>query len=251
MTGAIQTAKDNSGDITVKLISSFKELIADGTFVPGCRLPPERELAKRLGVNRSSLRQALKVLQLMGFLRQRVGDGTYLNTDANSAMQEPIEFMILMGDITDEELFDARLIVETELAARAAERATAKDLTVLQQAIKRMEQSRTDEDRLEADLAFHQAIFQASGNRACRIIFAVIHRAILRSMARIVKRSGVGRPLGFHKRIYAAIYGRDSNEAREQMKNHLLDTKSQLHGQLQAKVNLAHVRPIVSRRQLK
>jgi GntR family transcriptional repressor for pyruvate dehydrogenase complex len=65
-----------SGDITAKLLESFKTLISDGTFVPGCKLPQERELARQFGVNRSSLRQALKVLQLMGVLSQRVGDGT-------------------------------------------------------------------------------------------------------------------------------------------------------------------------------
>jgi len=216
------------GDITAKLVASFKSLIAEGTFVPGCKLPPERELARLFGVNRSSLRQALKVLQLMGVLSQHVGDGTYLSANAANILREPMEFLILIGDISDEELFDARLIVESELAARAAERATVQDLTALQKAISDMEASVSDQTRIDADLAFHEAIFQASGNRVCCLIFTVIHRAILQSMSRIVKRASVERPLSFHKAIYAAIYKRDADEARRKMVDHLLDAKSMM-----------------------
>ncbi|MGH9433710.1 MAG: FadR/GntR family transcriptional regulator [Terriglobia bacterium] len=215
-------------DLTAKLIANFKNLIAEGVFTPGSKLPPERELAQRFRVNRSSLRQALKVLQLMGVVTQRVGSGTYLSPGATNILREPMEFLILMGDITDEELFDARLIVETESAARAAERATFEDLESLRQAIADMATSQSDQARLEADLAFHEAIFRASGNRVCRLIFTVIHRAILVSMAKIVKRSDVGRPLSFHKEIYSAISQQNSQEAKRLMQEHLLDAKSQL-----------------------
>ena len=223
-----QNIRSNNEDITVQLISSFKSLISEGKFVPGCKLPPERELAKRFQVNRSSLRQALKVLQLMGVLSQRVGDGTYLNTDAAKILHEPIEFLIIMGDLSHEELFEARLIVESELAARAAERATSHDLADLRRAIADLENSQSDESRIDADLAFHEAIFRASGNRVCHMIFTVIHRAILVSMTRIAKRVDVEHPLKFHKAIYSAIYHRKPDEARRKMTEHLIDAKSLL-----------------------
>lgn len=220
--------RETTGDITAKLLASFKSLISAGTFVPGCKLPPERELARQFGVNRSSLRQALKVLQLMGVLSQRVGDGTYLSADAANVLREPIDFLILMGDISDEELFDARMIVESELASRAAERATMHDLKALRRTIEDMEASRSDQARIEADLAFHEAIFQASGNRVCRLIFTVIHRAMLLSMSKIVTRAAVKQPLSYHQAIYQAIHDRNPSEARRQMTEHLLDAKSML-----------------------
>jgi GntR family transcriptional repressor for pyruvate dehydrogenase complex len=235
------------GDITAKLISSIKGLISKGVLVPGCKLPPERELARRFGVNRSSLRQALKVLQLMGVLYQRVGDGTYLNSNAANILHEPMEFLILMGDISHEELFEARLIVESELAARAAERATTGDLAALRRAIADMENSQSEEARIDADVAFHEAIFRASGNRVCQLIFTVIHRAILISMAQISKRVDMKHPLAFHKAIYSAIYRRKPEEARRQMVDHLLDAKNLLQPRrtIQANVNLAeHITPI-------
>jgi GntR family transcriptional repressor for pyruvate dehydrogenase complex len=215
------------GDITVKLIGAFKSLISQGRIAPGDKLPPERELARRFQVNRSSLRQALKVMQLMGLVSQRVGDGTYFNTDVEAIFREPIELLILLADISDEELFEARLIVEPELARRAAERATTEDLAALRRAIKAMESSTSDHARIEADLAFHHAIFRASGNRVCRLIFAVIHQAVLRSMTRMVTLSDLKRPLAFHKAIYSAISLRSHEEAQRQMMLHLVDVRSQ------------------------
>jgi GntR family transcriptional regulator, transcriptional repressor for pyruvate dehydrogenase complex len=215
------------GDITVKLIGAFKSLISQGRIAPGDKLPPERELARRFQVNRSSLRQALKVMQLMGLVSQRVGDGTYFNRDVEAIFREPIELLILLADISEEELFEARLIVEPELARRAAERATTEDLAALRRAIKAMESSTTDQARIDADLAFHHAIFRASGNRVCRLIFAVIHQAVLRSMTRIVTRSDVERPLAFHKAIYSAVSRRLQEEAQRQMMLHLVDVRSQ------------------------
>jgi len=118
--------------------------------------------------------------------------------------------------------------VESELAARAAERATSHDLADLRRAIADMENSQSDESRIDADLAFHEAIFRASGNRVCHMIFTVIHRAILVSMARIAKRVDLERPLQYHKDIYAAIHHRQPKEARRKMVEHLLDSKSLL-----------------------
>jgi len=154
---------------TAALIANIKQLISQGSIELGSKLPPERELAKQFGVNRQTLRQALKVLEIMGVLSQRVGDGTYLSASAESILKEPIDFLVLLDDLSHFELFETRLIVEPELAARAAERATAEDMAGLRQAIISMERSRNNEERLEADIAFHDCVFRASGNRICHL----------------------------------------------------------------------------------
>lgn len=213
---------------TAKLIAKFKRLISQDVLVPGCKLPPERELAKRFGVNRATLRQVLKVLEIMGVLSQRVGDGTYLNTSAEAILDEPMDFLILMDDISQHELVEARLIVEPELAARAAERATEDDLAALQQAIEALERSRTRQARLKADVAFHECIFRAAGNRVCHLVFAVIHKSIVTSMAMLSGRSDLQSPVTHHKAIYAAIVSRDPEEARRRAHDHLLAAKALL-----------------------
>ena len=106
--------------VTARLITTIKELISSGTIPPGGKFPPERELAKELKVNRASLRQVMNVLEIMGVLTQRVGDGTYLSASSELILKEPLEFMVLIDDISPGELFETRSIVEPELAARAA-----------------------------------------------------------------------------------------------------------------------------------
>jgi DNA-binding FadR family transcriptional regulator len=91
-----------------------------------------------------------------------------------------------------------------------------------------MERCRTNNERLEADLAFHQCIFRASGNRICHLLFNVIHRSVLTSMYQLSTRVPLDRPLGFHKRIFAAIQQRNPEEARRQMLEHISDTKTLL-----------------------
>jgi GntR family transcriptional regulator, transcriptional repressor for pyruvate dehydrogenase complex len=214
--------------ITATLIANIKQLITKGSIQPGAKFPPERELAKIFGVNRASLRQALKVLEIMGVLTQRVGDGTYLSASAEAILKEPLDFLVLLDDLSHYELFETRLIVEPELAARAAERATAEDLAGLRQAIMNMERSRTNQERLEADMTFHDCVFRASGNRICHLLFKVIHRNVLTSMGQLSRRVSMDRPLSFHKKIYAAIRERSPEEARKAMQEHILDAQSLL-----------------------
>lgn len=230
MGASAQTRRKEPADtrVTAKLIGNIKRLISTGAIVPGAKFPPERELAKEFGVNRASLRQALKVLEIMGVLTQRVGDGTYLSASAELILKEPLDFLILLDDLSHHELMETRMIVEPELAARAAERATTEDFVSLRRAIAAMENCRTNQERLEADLAFHQCIFRASGNRICHLLFNVIHRSVLTSMSQLSSRVPLDRPLTFHKRIFAAIQQRDSEEARRQMLEHIADTKALL-----------------------
>ena len=89
----------NTG-ITAIVLEKIKRLISTGDVAPGGKFPPERELAKAFGVNRGSLRQALKVLEIMGVLAQRVGDGTYLSPSADLILKEPLDFLVLVDDLS-------------------------------------------------------------------------------------------------------------------------------------------------------
>jgi len=227
-TPASRTKKPADGRITGRLLSEIKQMMSTGELVPGMKLPPERELAKRFGVNRGSLRQVLKVLEIMGVLTQRVGDGTYLNESAETILNEPLDFLIVLDDLTHHELFETRLIVEPELAKRAAERATADDLVALRKAIADMAGSRTLQERLDADIAFHECIFRAAGNRICHLLFRVIHRTLLSSMDQLHGIVEIEQPLAAHKAIYRAISNRNPEEARRRMQAHLLGARELL-----------------------
>ncbi len=204
-------------------------MIADGTVMPGQKLPPERDLAKSFGVARSSLRQALKVLEIMGVISQRVGDGTYLNTGAAAILGEPMEFLILLDGITFHELMEARLIVEPELTARAAARATTEDIAELRGVLKGMEEARGDHARfVEQDLLFHHTIFRIAANRVCGLMFTVVHQ----SLAKLIHLTSQVVPeehtLALHRRVFQAIRKRDAEEARRRMIEHLDDARGLL-----------------------
>jgi GntR family transcriptional repressor for pyruvate dehydrogenase complex len=218
----------SDGRITARLISRIKSMIADGALTPGAKFPPERDLAIKFSANRTSVRQALKVLEIMGVLTQRVGDGTYLSNSAETILNEPLDFLVLLDDLSHHELFETRLIVEPELTARAAQRATAEDIAALRAAVSAMEKSRNTQERLTADMAFHDAVFRASGNRICQLLFKQIHRTVLTSMSHLSHRVSLEQPLMYHRRIYKAIRERDAEAARQAMREHILDARSLL-----------------------
>lgn len=222
-------AKRRKEDVTVKLIAVFKQLIAEGTLEPGGRLPAERELAESFGVSRSSLRQALKVLEIMGVISQRVGDGTYLNKGADAILREPMEFLILLDGISAHELMEARLLVEPELAARAALRASEEDIAEIHKELRAMEAAKDDHAKFVAhDLLFHQAVFHAAGNRVTSLMFSVVHKSLDKLITMTSQVVEPEHTLTFHRRIYQAIRKRDQDESRRRMTEHLVDARDLL-----------------------
>jgi GntR family transcriptional repressor for pyruvate dehydrogenase complex len=210
--------------VTATLIAELKKQIASGAIAPGDKFPPERELAKTFQVNRASMRQALKVLESMGVLTQRVGDGTYLSNSAETLLREPLDFLVLLDNLSHQDLSETRLIVEPELTARAAERATAEDLAALRLAIAAIEKGKTTRERVMANMDFYDAIYRASGNRICHLLFRDIQRILLAGPRHSANPVLAERSLPFQRRIYAAIRVRDANEARTAMREYILES---------------------------
>ena len=216
-------------DVTAKLLATFKQLISEGTLVRGARLPAERDLASNLKVSRGSLRQALKMLEVIGVVSQRVGDGTYLNGGGSAILDEPMEFLILMAGISMEELMEARLIVEPELAARAAERAAPEDIASLRESIERMKACANVKGELvEEDLRFHRTIFRMAENRVCSVMFSLVHQSMHKLVEITSQMVDLDHTVKLHNRIYNAIRKGDPAEARARMLVHLKDARNLL-----------------------
>ena len=216
-------------DVTVRLLTTFKRLLSEGTLISGSRLPAERELADKFHVSRSSLRQALKVLETIGVISQRVGDGTYVNDGTSSLLCEPLEFLILLSGISFDELIEARIIVEPELAARAASRASARERTALRHEMQAMKENAENHELLsQHDLEFHKIIFHAAGSRVCGMLFTVVHQSFHKLIEFTSQMVSVQHTLAFHQRIYTAIAQGNAAEARKRMTEHLLDVRDLL-----------------------
>jgi GntR family transcriptional repressor for pyruvate dehydrogenase complex len=169
------------------------------------------------------------MLEIMGVVSQRVGDGTYLNPAAASIFAEPMEFLILLDGISFDELMDARLIVEPEIAARAASRATQEQVDALQRSLIQMENSAGRHAQLiEADLEFHRTIFQMAANRVCSLLFSIVHQSLRGLMELTSKMVDLEHTARLHRRIYTAIRKGRPEEARARMFAHLTDARQLL-----------------------
>lgn len=221
--------RNGKEDVTSLLVARFQEMLRDGLLRQGSRLPPERELAAHFNVARSSLRQALKVLEVMGVITQKVGDGSYFNTDTSAVLSVPMEFLFLLDDTSVSELTELRLLIEPGLARLAAERATVDDIELLRKSIRDFESSGKDHLKLvSADLLFHRAIFQASKNRPATSVFHSIHRAMAKMILVTSQLVDLEHTLAFHKPIMQAIERRDGECAARMMADHLADATNLL-----------------------
>src|ERR1700761_5932216 len=244
--GTDSLTDSDKGDLTDWLVLRFKQLISEGALTPGYKLPSERELSLTFGVIRTSLRPVMKVLKMMGVISQRVGDGTYLSSDASAVLAEPMEFLFLLDETSSQELIETRLVVEPTLAAKAAERATSEQLLVLRQTIAEIEAAGNDQFRIiEADLLFHRTILQSSGNRLFGRLFQVIHRSMLNMMMTTSQLVDREHTLAFHQAIFQSIRQRNGADAERHMRDHLLDARALLI-QAQTKEETERMRKSIS-----
>jgi GntR family transcriptional regulator, transcriptional repressor for pyruvate dehydrogenase complex len=196
--------------------------IERGQLRPGQRLPPERELAARLGVSRPSVRAGLRTLATIGIVRTRHGSGTYVTDGPPRLDVRPLRLLSALHGFRTEHLDEARRLLEVAVAGLAAERAGGEHLMVMAEQVSGMFASVEDPQGFAAcDARFHRGIAAASGN------------PILSSIAEMVSRlSFEGSPLAecseedlrhlalLHRSIYHAIRTHDVERARREMGQH-------------------------------
>src|SRR5258708_32665252 len=149
--------------ISDDIVDQIMSLIASGDLKPGQRLPSERELCKNFGAGRSSLREALRCLCIVGVLNARVGEGTSVAPDGGKFLGKIIEWRVVTEQHDIEDLMEARIALEGVTAANAASRGSEKDLLKLQDLLTKMDAALKDDKRFAAlDLEFHVTLAEAS-----------------------------------------------------------------------------------------
>jgi GntR family transcriptional repressor for pyruvate dehydrogenase complex len=197
-------------------IAKIKDLISSGEFTAGARLPTERELTQRFGVSRSSLREAVRALALVGVLESRVGDGTYVTT------LEPELLLTGIGFVSDLasgpsliEIHAVRRLLEPEATRMATPRLTEEDFARLEECLKQMEAAQGVPAFIEADAAFHRVILDACGNAALASLIQNLSSGTLRARLwqSLIERSATAATLASHRAIYNALVARDAEMA--------------------------------------
>lgn len=210
------------------VVDQIKENFLNGAYKPGDKLPTERELASLFSVSRTSVREALRKLEIKGLIEIKQGSGIFIKS---------LDFLIPRDEITSPiinaekkliyEMLELRRVLEVECAYLASQRATSEDLERIREALEMMGRAENDvEQGLQADLSFHFNIVRASHNS----IFLQLMESLgerMKDTIQVTRRYRLADPermqdtVDEHKEIYLAIATGEANQAKLLMEKHI------------------------------
>ena len=190
---------------------------------PGDMLPPERELAEKFSVSRSSIRDAIRRLELVGMVEPRQGSGTVVREVSANAIINPLTSVLVQKRKLVVELLDVRKMLEPPLAARAASHASAGDVAEMEDILRRQDEKlRRGEAAIDEDSEFHYTIAMASNNSVVLKVLDVLMDLLRETRERLLQVEG--RPqksIAGHRRILSAIKRHDPLAAELAMRRHI------------------------------
>jgi GntR family transcriptional regulator, transcriptional repressor for pyruvate dehydrogenase complex len=211
------------------IVQQIIDLISRNVLKPGERLPSERDLCKQFDVGRTSLREALRSLSVMGMLDVRLGEGTFVSTDSNKYLEKTLQWGLLLNPKVIDDLVETRLFLEGQTAYLAAQRATAENLQEIEQTIRGMEESlNVAEKFLEYDLQFHLAVARATQNSILSYLLSTTRVHLQEwiknnlSVPRKYKQSSPESTVRDHKKVFQALRKRKPKQARTAMTEHIM-----------------------------
>lgn len=217
---------DKGGTTAEEVIAQLREMIHRGDLRSGDRLPPERDLAKQLGVSRPTLRAGIRSLAAVGVLKSRQGAGTFVvEADVSPALDSnPLRLLASLHGFSSAEMFEARLLLEMAIAGLAAERATSEHLAALAEELAEMFATLDEpEEYLVHDMRFHQTIAAASGNRIITTLMNMVVSILFDVRSKTVYRAhDLKESADMHRLIFRAIREGKTEAARSAMRDHLL-----------------------------
>ncbi|HEY8369082.1 MAG TPA: FadR/GntR family transcriptional regulator [Thermodesulfobacteriota bacterium] len=209
-----------------EIFQFFKSQLVSGVLRPGDRLLSERELATRLGVSRTSLREVMRAMALLGVVEIRPGQGTFVRSPDVGVLRDFFGVMLAMQPTVYEHVLEARIAIECHAIRLACTNARPEDEARLHLALDRILETVEDPDvGADADFEFHAAIVQASRNAVLLFVYEAIETLLRRShherRAAIIGRPDVLVTLGeAHRRVLDAILGRDPDRAEAVLREH-------------------------------
>jgi len=209
--------------ISDEIVDQLVSLIAKGDLKPGQRLPPEGELCKIFGAGRSSLREALRCLCIVGVLNSRVGEGTSVAVDGGKFLGKIVEWRVMTEQHDIEDLMEIRVALESITAANAALRRSGNDLQRLEDLLAKMDTAIKDGKLFAAlDLEFHIALAEASEKHLIVDLVAMIRGQLEKALLRVLLLPDAPLlSLKEHISVVDAIKRRAPESARKAMQNHL------------------------------
>ena len=215
-----------------RVVEHVRRRIEGGGLKPGDRLPSERDLALELGVSRPSVRSGLEALESMGVVVSRRGAGTFIADGPPTLGTEPLSLLASLHGFTQNEMFEARLVLEVGVAALAAEHTSSEQLATMAEEVTEMFAALEDPTAfLLHDVRFHRAVAAGCGNRVLAALMEMVSAQFYELRKETISRArDLRESAEMHRRVYRAVRSRDPAAARAAMHEHL---KTAQHAQIQ------------------
>lgn len=210
--------------LSEQVADQLARMVSNGRWKPGDKLPPESELCEAFHIGRSTLREALKSLAFVGIVRMRAGEGTYVTRSPAKALKQIFSHGLLTNEQDAIDLLETRILLETELAALCAERATDEGIESVAEIVREMERSlgAGPAKFLSLDLDFHLRIAEHSHNKVLQQLFRTIRELLQDVIEKSLQIPGsIKLAYEQHARILEALESRSPRKARAAMRTHL------------------------------
>lgn len=210
----------------------FIDYLYENSFTPGDKVPAERTLMTEFDVPRSTLREAISVLEVLGIVETRPGSGTYLRSTTSELLPETLSWSLLLSQHTFGDLLDVRTALEVEIARLAAARVSEELLEALGETLaeQRTALNAADhEEYVRADRDFHRQLSEACGNSSLEMLSSTV-RSLTRVWRdrRVDSIEEIRKAYNEHRAIFTAVLGHDADAAADAMFAHMKSAKRRL-----------------------
>jgi GntR family transcriptional repressor for pyruvate dehydrogenase complex len=219
--------------LTERAQQQVEDLIVAGKLKAGDRLPSENEIGKMLGVSRTVVREAVRLLSARGLVEARSGSGIYVRELNSGMIRDPIDLLLRSRAIKVSDIVEVRALIEVHLAGLAAERATSKDIAAMEEAIAKLHTTGlSPREYAEIDVEFHARLAAAAGNPLFMILSESINAAMLDPIRFVYERnkSALEATIREHSLILDRVKARDPAGARQATAETLIEAPQNWDG---------------------
>lgn len=232
-----------STTISQKVIEQIKDMLYEDKLKKGDKLPSERQMAESLAISRSSVREALKELEIMGLITSKPGEGNFIKENFDDILFQPFSTMFLIKESNPYEILELRKIIEKGASSLAAERITDEELLSIKDLLNEARLCEQDDKLTEYDINFHYKIAQSSKNFLLQSMLNTISSLIETFISDVrtnilVEKTHKEKIIIQHDKIFAALMDRDPKLAEIAMEEHLDYVNSQMQKSMQNKNQL-------------
>lgn len=221
-------ALNHEKNMSMKIVSVFKNMLIDGRIKPGDKLPTEAELVQQLGVSRTPLREAIKILEAIGIIKIKRGEGMYICKEISNSHLNPMIFSIILHSKNTDKLIEFRQYFESMVLEMVSKNGTLDDLQKIKQVYEWQVDTANQSEHFsyaelaEIDLQFHYAVIEATKNPFVIEIGKTIYELSKHKIAKLAEQYGIEQTLNTHKTYVDALFNKNGNknmEVKEKIKS--------------------------------